>query len=205
MNQALLLIGPTGSGKTPLGDAMQAAGLWGRCCHHFDFGQQLRNVGEGRAPEGLFDAPEVAFVRSVLEAGVLLEDEQFPIAEKLVLSFLDERGAAVDDVVVLNGMPRHAGQATAVEDIVDVAWVVSLECTPEVVLARIGANTGGDRTGRTDDGLDAVREKLAVFRERTAPLVAHYRQWGTPVLELVVGAATAAGDLVSRIEGAFEC
>lgn len=204
-NQALLMIGPTGSGKTPLGDAIQAAGLWGRRCHHFDFGQQLRNAGEGRAPEGLFEAPETAFIRSVLEDGALLEDEQFLIAEKLMLSFLDERGAAIDDVVVLNGLPRHAGQAAAVEGIVNVAWVVSLECTPEVVVARIGANTGGDRTGRADDGMEAVGRKLVTFAERTAPLVERYREWGTPVFEMEVGARSDAGQMLSRVEGAFEC
>jgi hypothetical protein len=41
---ALLLLGPTGAGKTPLGDWLEAHGLWGRPCHHFDFGANLRAV-----------------------------------------------------------------------------------------------------------------------------------------------------------------
>jgi len=37
-SRAILLIGPTGSGKTPLGDWLQAYGFCGHRCHRFDFG-----------------------------------------------------------------------------------------------------------------------------------------------------------------------
>ena len=43
----ILLLGPTGSGKTPLGDRLQIRDLWGRRCHHFDFGVRLRDVAYG--------------------------------------------------------------------------------------------------------------------------------------------------------------
>jgi len=71
LHQAVLLLGPTGSGKTPLGDALQREGFGGRRCHHFDFGEQLRHatgVGDG------LDAADIAFVRKVLEEGALLEN-----------------------------------------------------------------------------------------------------------------------------------
>ena len=41
---AVLLLGPTGAGKSPLGDWLEARGLWGRPCHHFDFGANLRAI-----------------------------------------------------------------------------------------------------------------------------------------------------------------
>ena len=56
-----------------------------------------------------------------------------------------------------------------------------LECSPEAVLTRIGANVGGDRGERTDDDASAVRRKLEVYRERTAPLVEHYRERGAAI------------------------
>ena len=48
MNKAILLLGPTGSGKSPLGDELEANGLNGRRCLHFDFGRRLRRAAEGR-------------------------------------------------------------------------------------------------------------------------------------------------------------
>ena len=45
--QAVVLLGPTGSGKTPLGEWLEAKGLGGRRCHHFDFGTRLRRVATG--------------------------------------------------------------------------------------------------------------------------------------------------------------
>ena len=79
--------------------------------------------------------------------------------------------------MVLNGLPRHVGQAEGLESLVDVRVVVHLSCTAEDVVRRIASNVGGDRTGRVDDDLAAVRRKLAVFAERTAPLLDHYRSW----------------------------
>ncbi len=42
--KAILLLGPTGSGKTPLGQALEKKGLAGRRCVHFDFGANLREI-----------------------------------------------------------------------------------------------------------------------------------------------------------------
>ena len=39
---AILLLGPTGSGKTPLGELMERRGFGGRRCRHFDLGDRLR-------------------------------------------------------------------------------------------------------------------------------------------------------------------
>ena len=64
--------------------------------------------------------------------------------------------------------------------------VVSLNCSPETVFARIAANTGGDRTQRIDDDLSAVRRKLAIFSERTSVLTEHYRASGAKLVQLDV-------------------
>jgi hypothetical protein len=41
-NKAILPLGPTGSGKTPLGDYLEERGLFGRRCVHFDFGEKFK-------------------------------------------------------------------------------------------------------------------------------------------------------------------
>lgn len=195
---AILLIGPTGAGKTPLGDLLEAAGLWGKRCLHFDFGSELRAAA--RQPAGPLTPRERDLVQKLLGSGALLEDEHFPIARKLLVSFLSRRKADRDTLVVLNGLPRHAGQARDIEPIIDMRALVSLECTPQTVWERIRTNAGGDRAQRADDTLEAVKQRLAVFRRRTAPLLAYYRSRGVSVLQVNVGVTTTAEQMRRELE-----
>jgi len=199
-HKAILLIGPTGSGKTPFGALLEQKGLAGRRCFHFDFGAEMRRlVHDGQARPGL-TSTDIEFLRSVLESGALLDDEHFPIAEKILLAFIARMHVATEDIVILNGLPRHVGQARHVTAIVDVCAVVELSCTPEVVFARIHTNAGGDRADRSDDSPDDVRRKLGIFAERTVPLIDYYRQCDVPVLTLQVGATTTADSLLRKMD-----
>jgi adenylate kinase len=81
---SILLIGPTGAGKSPLGDHIERQGLAGRRCHHFDFGHQLRTIAEENSPPEEFTTAEHLFIREVLEKALLLERRHFPIAKKIV-------------------------------------------------------------------------------------------------------------------------
>jgi adenylate kinase family enzyme len=198
---AVLLVGPTASGKSPLGDLLEARGLWGERCVHFDFGANLRACAAGEGGAGL--APEdCALVARLLAEGALLKDEHFPIAERLLRGFLEARGVDDETLVVLNGLPRHEGQARAVEPLLVVEAVVHLACAGPACRARVAADTGGDRAGRPDDAEEDVRRKLAIYRERTAPLLDHYRGRGTPVLEVPVEAETTAETMRAWLERA---
>lgn len=191
---AILLVGPTGSGKTPLGELLERRGLAGRRCVHFDFGQSLRRVAAGRASAGLAE-DELAVVEASLETGALLGDEHFGIADEVLQAFLAERQAGGDDLIVLNGLPRHVGQAEAIEGMLSVQLVVNLRCAAETVLERIASDSGGDRAGRLDDDVESVRRRLAAFEERTAPLLAHYACRGARVETVDVGPTTSAEDV----------
>jgi len=197
--RAVLLLGPTASGKTPLGDALEARGLWGRACVHFDFGRVLRACALG---EGGWDVTrrERGLVASLLEAGALLEDEHFPIAEKLFRVFSAQRRVGSGALMVLNGLPRHVGQAERMERLVRMLAVVHLRCPEETVFARIRRDAGGDRAARDDDDADRVGRKLAVFRERTEPLLAYYRERGVPLIPLEVGPETTAEAMRAELE-----
>ncbi len=190
----LLLIGPTGSGKTPLGRLLEARGWRGRRCHHFDFGAELRAAA--RRPEGSGLLPgELEVVRRSLETGALLEDEDFPVALKILRSFRERRGIEAEDLLVLNGLPRHAGQAVMIEPEAAVGTVIVLEAPPDFVRERIRRDTGGDRTGRVDDDLAAVEAKLEIFLARTRPLLEHYRAKGALIVSIPVAAASSAEDM----------
>ncbi|MCY2929643.1 MAG: nucleoside monophosphate kinase [Planctomycetota bacterium] len=196
--QAILLLGPTGSGKTPLGECLAARGLRGRPCAHFDFGRQLRDVTAADPPPAGFSREEVDFLRDVLERGALLENRHFPLAEKILRAFLAER-AAPGSLIILNGLPRHVDQARDAARLLDVGEVVVLHCPPQVVLERIASDAGGDRAGRMDDSEAAVRAKLELFAQRTAPLVEYYRAAGAAVRTVEVGPATTPDDVLAAL------
>jgi adenylate kinase family enzyme len=189
---ALLLLGPTGSGKTPLGQFLELRGLAGRRCVHFDFGENLRQVVARNEPDALVSAEDIVFLRRILQTGALLEDDQFPLAAKILRSFLGRHAHGDEPWIVLNGLPRHAGQALAVAEILDVQRVVFLRCSADTVSARIRADAGGDRRGRIDDDLEIVGWKLRIFMERTQPLLDFYRRGGVRVTTVDVAAATTA-------------
>ena len=196
--RAILLIGPTGSGKTPLGEYFEREGWRGDRCAHFDFGAQMRRVASGESvPDGL-SAADCAFIGDLLQSGALLEDEQFHIAEKILHFFAEKREVGTDGYLLLNGLPRHAGQAADVDRVAAVELVIHLRCTPEMVHRRIRTDAGGDRAGRVDDDDRFVARKLEIFRERTAPLLDQYRLLGVPVEEVEVTEETGPEQIWSR-------
>lgn len=200
--RAMLLVGPTGSGKTPLGDLIETKGLWQTRCLHFDFGVSLRRIVEEDRPDGQISREDIDFLRQVLRSGALLEDSHFPIAERVLRSFLAERGADAETLVVLNGLPRHVGQAEAVDKILSVEVVIVLECSLQTVLERIRTDAGGDRAGRRDDDAESVRNKLRIFQERTAPLVEHYRARQARIAAIEVTPGLTAPEMWQSLDGA---
>jgi adenylate kinase len=172
---AILLIGPTGSGKTPLGNQLEEKGMRGRRCHHFDFGHQLRTVGNIATRPNFLSNREQDVVQRSLRTGSLLDDSHFPIARKIFLDFIHRKSILNDDLLILNGLPRHRGQSEKMDELVLIKGVINLSCTPETVLDRIRMNTGGDRSGRIDDAYDNIVKKLQTFNERTEPLLEYYR------------------------------
>ena len=97
--QAILLLGATGSGKTPRGAMIARRGGWGRRCRHFDFGDHLRQVAaQGRWP-GL-SAADIAVVTAAVGSGALLEDEHFHIAATILRGFI-AAGTPVDLIVLM--------------------------------------------------------------------------------------------------------
>lgn len=197
---AILLLGPTGSGKTPLGELLAARGLWGRRCLHFDFGEQLRKIAAGHNWPGL-SADDVDFVVQVVETGALLENEDFHIADVILRGFIDERNIGPGDWVVLNGLPRHVDQAEDVDTIVCVRAVIDLRCGPDVVSERIRTNAGGDRAARTDDDPKAVTKKLEIYTRRISPVVEHYRARRARIETVNVAVDSTAESILQVLEG----
>ena len=200
--KSIVLLGPTGSGKTPLGAMFAERGWRGERCVHFDFGDNLRQAVTRNNPDADITAADILFLRHVLQTGALLEDKDFPLAARILDSFLRRVQADARTWVMMNGLPRHLGQAQALGDRLDVRHVLELNCSPGVVLDRIARNTGGDRTHRTDDDVQAIARKLEIYTHRTQPLLDYYLHAGAERHVLNVAAAATADDMWRQLSQA---
>ncbi len=209
--KAILLLGPTGTGKTPLGQQLETRNLWGKTYRHFDFGEKLREaaaLSDGTAgKEGgggvKLTKKELETINNVLKSNSLLEDGDFPIAEKLLSAFIGESAAPAGpetEIIILNGLPRHTGQAEALSRIVDIRLVIILEAHPAVIIERIKSNSGGDRAGRKDDSQDEISRKLDIYRQQTMPLVEYYKKLDRTILEIEVETDTIPLYIIQGLE-----
>jgi adenylate kinase len=196
---ALLLLGPTGSGKTPLGGLLERKGLAGVRCVHFDFGAGLRAAAAAPAARSGLGPHELEIVRQSLRTGAVLENEHFPIARKILRAFLRRAGVGPRDLLVLNGLPRHEKQAEAMDTVADIRAVIELRCCAETARRRIGGNIAGDRTARPDDSAEAITRRMEIFRARTAPMIEWYRKRGTPLLTIDVDDTTDAEKMYTQV------
>lgn len=195
---AILLIGPTGSGKTPAGDFLENTRLDGCACHHFDFGEHLRKIAADGHPE--ISEADRQFLETVLRGGALLENTRFYLAETILRGFINDRELREEDILILNGLPRHVDQADDVCTLVNIVRVICFDCSPDVICERIAQNTGGDRIGRVDDDQAAIAAKLAIFKKRTLPLLDYFQKRGVPVHTICVDTTTQPIDVCRLIE-----
>jgi adenylate kinase len=170
----LVLLGAPGSGKgtqaTRLKDALALP--------HISTGELLRAAVKASTPLGIR-------AKAVMDAGNLVSDE-------IVLAMLEERLVAPDTGkgFILDGYPRNLAQANALDDLlarlqqpVDVA--VQLDVGTELLIERLAGRA--QHEGRADDSPEAVRNRLCVYTEQTAPVIDFYRTQGKLVCVHGVG------------------
>jgi adenylate kinase len=161
----LVLLGAPGSGK-----GTQAARLREHLqVPHISTGDLLRAAVKAGTPLGLQ-------AKAVMEAGGLVSDE-------IVLGMLEERLTAGDtgNGFILDGYPRNLAQANALDALLkklgqpmDIA--IQLDVDTELLISRLAGRAQVE--GRADDSPEAVRNRLKVYNEATAPVVDYYRNAG---------------------------
>ncbi len=107
-------------------------------------------------------------VEGVMARGELVNDD---LMAEVVRERLSQDDAA--EGFLLDGYPRTAAQAATLEEIlgeryVDLHDVVLIDAPEDVLVARALGR------GREDDQEEVVRERLRVYRKKTAPLVDFY-------------------------------
>jgi adenylate kinase len=157
----VVLLGPPGAGK-----GTQAQVLSRRLAvPAISTGEMLR--------EAVADGSELGGkVREILASGSLVDDGTMAEVVRDRLRRPDARQG-----FLLDGYPRTLPQAETLEGILGKADreldAVLLVAVPEEELVR--------RTllrGRADDREEVIRERLRVYREKTAPLIGYYRDRG---------------------------
>ncbi len=111
-------------------------------------------------------------VKDVMARGDLVQDDLMAEVVRDRLSQDDAKGG-----FLLDGYPRTAPQAATLEEILGEGYlelddVVLIDAPEEVLVARALGR------GRADDREEVVRERLKVYRQKTAPLVDFYEVKG---------------------------
>ena len=180
----LILLGPPGAGK-----GTQAKRLEER--HGF---VQLSTGDMLRA--AIAEGSEVGLkAKDLMARGDLVPDD-------VVVGIIAERIDAPDCAkgFILDGFPRNVAQAEALDKVLEeknlaLDAVVELQVDDEILADRIATRAAETEGGpRADDNAEALKKRLVVYHEQTAPLIAYYSERG--VLKSVDGMAEM--DMVSR-------
>ncbi len=178
MKQRLLFLGPPGAGKGT--QAAQLAASHGLL--HLSTGDLLR--AEVAAGSALGQEAEAVMARGEL------------VSDQLVLAIVRSRLLSHQGGWLLDGFPRNLAQAEALDQLLDeleqrIELVVLMQLDDELLLQRLLGR------GRQDDTEAVIRHRLEVYRQQTAPLIAHYRQ---QQLLQSVEAAGGIAEITGRIE-----
>src|SRR5690606_23275213 len=117
--------------------------------------------------------------KAIMDSGELVPDE-------VVVGIVSDRIEKADAKkgFILDGFPRTVRQAEALDDMLKdkglkLDAVVELKVDEGILLSRIEKRAGETPGGpRADDNAEALKKRLAVYREQTAPLADYYQSKG---------------------------
>ncbi len=137
-------------------------------------------------------------VKTIMEKGELVPDE-------LTISLVKERLAQPDTErgYILDGFPRTVKQADELSKFQSIKAVINFNISEEEIIRRLSGRRvckncgaiyhitdyppkkegicdkcGGELYQRDDDKIEAIKKRLVVYNEQTAPLIDYYREKG---------------------------
>ncbi len=161
----IMILGAPGSGKGTQGKIL--AGHLG--IPQVSTGDLLRAAVKAGTPLG-------RQAKGFMEQGLLVPDD---VIFGLIQEILDSPAAGKG--VLMDGFPRTIPQAEAVDRMLKaknarVDRVLLLDVDEAELVERLLARAA--KEGRADDNLESIKQRLVVFREQTAPLMAFYEGRG---------------------------
>ena len=164
----LIFLGPPGSGKGTQGALLaRRAGV-----PRVSTGDLLRAAVAGGTPLG-------RQVQGYMDQGLLVPDE---VIIGLIAGVL--RSPEATGGMLMDGFPRTVPQAEAVDRLLAergqrIDRVLLIEVPEDELVRRMLGRARAQ--GRSDDTPETIRQRLRVYEEQTAPLVAYYRARGVVV------------------------
>jgi adenylate kinase len=164
----ILILGPQGSGKGT--QAARIAEEYG--IPHMATGDMFRDAIAAGTPLG-------REVEPILASGALVPDE---LTIRLMRERLSEDDARAG--FVLDGFPRNAAQAEALDELLDdldrpLDVVLDLQVPDDVAMERLLGRAKEE--GRADDSPDVIAKRLEIFHRETKPLIGYYLPHGNVV------------------------
>jgi adenylate kinase len=159
----LVLFGPPGAGKGTQAKVLQEK----RGLPQLSTGDMLRAAVAAKTPLG-------KQVEAILAKGDLVSDD-------IVIGIVGERYDQPDcaNGAVFDGFPRTIAQAEALDAMLakrnkKIDLVVELKVDEAILLGRVEQRIKSGES-RADDNPETVKQRLAVYRRDTAPLLDYYR------------------------------
>lgn len=155
MTHRLIVMGKQGAGKGT--QCLRLSERYG--IPHISTGDMLRAAVEAGTELG-------ERAKAIMDAGELVPDD-------LMMSIVEDRLSRPDasNGFLLDGFPRTSAQAAWLDGALEprgVDLAVNIEVPDEIVVERMLSR------GRADDTEDAIRRRLDLYSEQTAPLLDHY-------------------------------
>ncbi len=158
----LILFGPPGSGKgTQSEKIIEKYGLV-----HLSTGDILRSELANKTDLGLK-------AKEIMDRGELVSDEiVIGMIEKKIDANRDAKG------FIFDGFPRTVKQAQALDHLLaslgkEITLMIGLEVEKEELIQRLLKR--GQESGRSDDNLQTIENRINVYNEQTAPVMNHYK------------------------------
>lgn len=208
----IIFLGPPNAGKGTI--ASRIVDDFG--IKHISSGDMFREAIKAQTPVGIE-------AKKHIDQGHLVPDD-------VTIELVHERIMQPDcaEGFILDGFPRTLAQAEALDGVVDIDKVILLEADEDIIIKRVTGRMqckecgevyhktnippavdgicdkcGGDLYTRDDDKLDAVKQRLKVYAEQTAPLIEYYKKKGIlvpvdagdrPLQDIIDSAVSAIGE-----------
>ncbi|MEM9222811.1 MAG: adenylate kinase [Pseudomonadota bacterium] len=164
----LMLLGPPGAGKGTQAERL----VHDHGIVQLSTGDMLRAAVSDGTPVGLK-------AKDIMARGDLVPDA---VVVEIVADRIE--GADCAKGFILDGFPRTVAQAQALEALLrekglSLDAVIELQVDEAALTERVekrAAESAGE--ARADDTVEALRHRLNVYREQTAPLIDYYRSTG---------------------------
>ncbi|WP_119169225.1 adenylate kinase [Algihabitans albus] len=159
----VILLGPPGAGKGTQAQRLQEQ----HGMKQLSTGEMLRSAVASGSELG-------RQAKGIMDAGQLMPDD-------LMVKMISDRIAQPDCAkgFILDGFPRTVRQAEALDEMLATKGlklhaVIEIKVKDEVLVDRIETRISQSQAVRSDDNVETLKKRLAVYHAQTAPILPYY-------------------------------